>query len=469
MKRPAMQEMLAYIDRHPHLNYTVIFDDLKRFARDTEFHLKLRTALRMRNVAPECLNYKFDDTPEGMFVETIFAAQGQLEREQNKRQVIQKQKARLEKGYWPFYPPPGYAQIKDSVHGKILKPLEPKASIIREAFEGFATDRLLSVADVVRYLRDAGYGDGRPVYQEGTRRLLRRVVYAGYVEREEWGVARRKGQHEAIVSLETYEKVQAKLDGKYKVRTRVSDSLDFSLRGFVLCPFCQRPMTGSWSRGRKRMYRFYRCNTKSCVRHNKSVSGDRLDEGFEKLLRSVYPKPGAVRLAKAIVLEQWKKKVQTIDGQQGRLEKQLTDTRKQIEVLSERVVKAMDERLARVYEEQIIKYQNESEALQEKLRTLGVSSVSFETALETVLGFLENPLVIWEKKEINAKRLVLKLVFAEKLAFHPQFGFETANKAPLIGLFEAISANNSQDVEMGGVEPPCNTQTRNTSTRGRLL
>src|SRR3989344_1800458 len=46
MRRPAMQEMLHYIDKHPHKNYTVIFDDLKRFARDTEFHFKLRAALK---------------------------------------------------------------------------------------------------------------------------------------------------------------------------------------------------------------------------------------------------------------------------------------------------------------------------------------------------------------------------------------------------------------------------------------
>ena len=453
MCRPGMVALLDHVDKHAHKSFVVIIDDLSRFARDVQFHFKLRQAFQKRAIKLECLNFNFEDSPEGELVESMMAAQHQYHRKNNRRQVIQKMKARLEKGYWPHYPPPGYEQAKDPVHGKILKPIEPKVSIIREAFEGFASDRFLSVADVVRFLHDAGYANGKPVYQEGTRRLLRRVVYAGYVEREEWGVSRRKGQHEAIISLEVYQKVQEKLNGKYKVHKRVSDSLNFSLRGFILCPFCQHPMTGSWSRGRTKMYRFYRCNTQSCVRHNKSVSGDRLDEEFEKLLRTVYPKPGAVRLAKAIVLEQWNKKLQTLDGQQGRLEKQLTDTRKQIDVLSGRVVRAMDENLVRVYEEQIIKCRNESNALQEKLRTLGVSSVSFETALEIVLGFLENPVVIWEKQEINAKKLVLKLVFAEKLVFHPQFGFETTQKAPLIGLFEQISANNSQDVEMTGVEP----------------
>ncbi len=69
--------------------------------------------------------------------------------------------------------------------------------------------------------------------------MLRRLVYAGYVEREEWDVKRTKGQFEGIISLETFEKVQAKLDGKAKVHVRKSDSLDFALRGFLLCPFCK--------------------------------------------------------------------------------------------------------------------------------------------------------------------------------------------------------------------------------------
>ncbi len=391
MQRPAMKELLAYVDNHLHKDYVVVFDDLSRFARDTVFHLKLRQAFDAREIKRECLNFNFEDTPEGELVETIMAAQNQYHRETNRRQVIQKQKARLESGYWPFFPPPGYEQFRDPLHGKILKPLEPKASLIREAFEGFASDRFLSQADVVDFLRNSGYNDNKPIFQEGVRRMLRRIVYAGYVERDEWEVSRRKAQHEGLVSLEVYEKVQTKLNGKYKVHKRVSDSLDFSLRGFILCPFCQHPMTGSWSRGRTKMYRLYRCNKPSCVRHNKSISADRLDKDFKDLLKVVYPKSGAIQLAKAVALDLWEKKVRDQDGQQSRLERQLTDIKKQIDVLSDRVVKAMDEKLARVYESQIIKSQNESESLQEKLRSLGVSSVSFETALEVVFGFLKNP------------------------------------------------------------------------------
>jgi DNA invertase Pin-like site-specific DNA recombinase len=93
MARPEMRALIAYLDAHPHKNYVIIFDDLKRLARDTVFHLKLRQEFGSRGAKVECPNFAFEDTPEGEFVETILAAQGQLERQQNKRQVIQKMKA----------------------------------------------------------------------------------------------------------------------------------------------------------------------------------------------------------------------------------------------------------------------------------------------------------------------------------------------------------------------------------------
>src|ERR1035437_2784597 len=58
MKRPAMRELLEYIDTHSDKKYVVIFDDLKRFARDTKFHIELRGAFNVRKVRVECLILK---------------------------------------------------------------------------------------------------------------------------------------------------------------------------------------------------------------------------------------------------------------------------------------------------------------------------------------------------------------------------------------------------------------------------
>lgn len=99
LKRPGMRELLSFVGRRKKEKYVVIFDDLKRIARDTMHHWRLREALASRNALLRCLNHAFDDTPEGRFFETLLAAQGQLEREQQGRQTNQKMQARLESGY----------------------------------------------------------------------------------------------------------------------------------------------------------------------------------------------------------------------------------------------------------------------------------------------------------------------------------------------------------------------------------
>ena len=124
MKRPGMVAVLSFVDAQPNESFVVIFDDLKRFARDTRFHLDLREAFRNRGVMIECLNYRMGNTAEDKFLETIMAAQGELERLQNGRQVAQKMKARMQAGFWIHKAPIGYRfeTIKGRGKGTSEKP-----------------------------------------------------------------------------------------------------------------------------------------------------------------------------------------------------------------------------------------------------------------------------------------------------------------------------------------------------------
>ncbi len=205
-KRPGMASMLRLVKKHKGTPYVVIFDDLKRFARDTRGHLDLRELLKEINVEVASPNFKFDDTPEGEFIETIIAAQGQLERKQNRRQVIQKMTARFERGYYTMYPPVGYRYEKDKAGGgKILVRHEPNASIVQEALEGYASGRFQMLADVVRFLETHptfALTKRSNVHPQNVSSMLRRVLYAGMIERPEWGISRRPGKHEAIISYE---------------------------------------------------------------------------------------------------------------------------------------------------------------------------------------------------------------------------------------------------------------------------
>jgi len=340
MKRPGMVALLAYLDAQSDKNYVVIFDDLKRFARDTEFHFKLRREFKMRNATVKCLNFRFDDTPEGEFIETVFAAHGALERKQNGRQVRQKMQARVEQGFWVFHAPVGYCYTKSSRGGKELIRNEPLASIITEALEGYACERFDSQAEVKRFLESQPAfpkGKNGEVKQQRVTDILTHPIYAGYINHKSWGINWVAARHEPLISLETFEKIQERRKGALKTPVRKNINLDFPLRGFVLCNDCQNPFTSCWSKGKYKKYPYYLCDTKGCVSYRKSIARDRIEGEFADIVRTLQPTKGLFDIAKAMFKDAWDQRSAQAVKLIATLKQEMKALEKQMENLLERI------------------------------------------------------------------------------------------------------------------------------------
>jgi len=264
-KRPGMIALLSHLEKNQKTDYVVIFDDLKRLARDTMFHWQLRHAMANFGARLECLNYTFDDSPEGEFVETLFAAQGQLERKQIGRQTRQKTQARLEAGYHAFRAPTGYHYQKTKTQGKMLFVDGDIAPILREALEGFASGRFQTKREVQYFLEDAPELPKTASNRLGNNRvndMLKNPLYAGYIEYKPWSVSLRKGQHEGIISYETYQRIQARLMGRAHVPARKDLNQDFPLRGSVACE-CGNALTACWSKSKTgKLHAYYLCQNR---------------------------------------------------------------------------------------------------------------------------------------------------------------------------------------------------------------
>jgi site-specific DNA recombinase len=464
--RPAMQELIAFLDAHPNEKFVIIFDDLKRFARDVEVHLKLKTELvTKRAVKLECLNFNFEDSPIGRAVETIMAATAQLEREQNAEQVKNKMKSRLEAGYWPFDYPPGLTNLKDPVHGKLLAPHEPKASIVRQVLEGFAKDRFSNQTEVQEFLEQNNFFHrhrGKKVHLEQVKRMLTNVLYAGYIEYPKWGVAFRKGHHDGLISIDTFQQIQDKLNGKVKLYARMKDRQDLPVRGFVLCNECGKPYTASFTkkhRENKDVYKvgYYRCRNSECPKFNKGVRQDILENQFIKMLKDVEPTPQALELTKAIVLDVWHKKVGEFASSGAKLKNEITEIDKSIDLYLDRLNKTTSDEVIKVYEEKITGLKKQKTILEDSLGKRQHAPVSFETALDVVCEFVKSPIKLWGSDDFADKKLVHRLVFEASVSYTHGFGFETAKISLPFEVFRLIGASNSRLVEMPGVKPGSKT------------
>ncbi|MEO0638054.1 MAG: recombinase zinc beta ribbon domain-containing protein, partial [Pseudomonadota bacterium] len=331
---------------------------------DTEFHIKLRREFSERDARVECLNFKFEDSPEGRFIETIIAAQGQLEREQNSRQVVQKMKARLEKGYYVFHPPVGYRYATDKAHGKLLVRDEPIASIIAEALERYASGQLASQAEVKRFF------ESRPEFPRTAhnevrltkvREILERPTYAGYVEAPNWGVSLRRGNHEPLISVETHELVLKRLDSTAFAPARKDIREDFPMRGFIACDDCGEPMTSCWSKGRNKHYPYYICDTPGCPSKRRSIARDTIEDNAEAILRSLQPERPFVQLVREMFLDVWEMQLERSKGDAASYRSQIKEIEEQIESLLDRILSCESKTLLAAYEAKVEKLELEKQ------------------------------------------------------------------------------------------------------------
>ena len=457
MQRPGMVALLQYLKKHKKTDYVVIFDDLKRFARNTLAHLNMRLKLKEYGATVECPNYKFDDSPEGMFIETMFAAQGQLEAGQGARQTHQKMKARLEKGYWVFFKPVGYKYADGQGGGRVLVKDEPLASIVTEALEGFASGRFQTKAEVKYFLESQPeYPKGRDgkVHHQHVERVLTQLLYSGHLESEALGVSLRKAQHEPIITLETFHKIQERLKGNAYAPTRKDINEDFPLRGAVVCGDCNHPLTACWSKGKLRKYPYYLCHHKGCPSYRKSIPRDQLESEFETVLAKLQPTQGLFNAAEKMFRTLWAHKEQHQKSRSKALKTQLTQTQGKIDKLLDNILDAELSSVIKAYERKIKNLETDKLLIKEKMENCVTPNQPFDAMFEHAMTFLSNPLDIWASGHFDLKRLVLKLAFPAPLIYDRNTGVRT----PEIALpFKYLTNFNTQKMKMAereGFEPP---------------
>ena len=453
IKRPGMVALLAYLDAFPDEEFVVIFDDLKRYARDTVFHLRLKREMQLRNAERECLNFKFEDTPEGEFIETVMAAQGELERKQNSRQVAQKMKARMQSGYWVHKKPVGYRYELVEGRGKMLVPNEPLATIVRYAFEGYAMGRFQSEAEVLRYLDsfpEFPRNRAGDLVQQRVTDMLIQPLYAGYITSETYGIDWLKGHHQPLISVETFEKVQARRNGIARLPLRKNIGDDFVMRGMAICVDCKVPLRSSWSTGHtKKPYAYYLCQTKSCESYGKSIRRDRLEGDIGELVRRLQPAPTLFAMTRAMFAAAWEQRREQATEiiRSGR--RQMEAGEKQIETLLSSIMEASNATVIRNYENKITELERNKLVLAEKLANQAEPKGKFEEQLELALTFLANPWKLWETGNIALRRTVLRLAFVDRIEYCRKQG----PRNPQIALsFKALTSQTGRHVCFGAVE-----------------
>ena len=414
--RPGMTAMLAFLRQNRKEPHAVIIDDISRLARGLMAHFELRMEIENAGGVLVSPSIEFGKDSDSQLVENLLASVSQHQRQKNGEQTINRMRARAQNGYWVFQAPVGYRYDRTGGHGKILVRDEPKASILQEALEGYASGRFATQVEVKRFLeRQPSWPKDLPngeIRNQRVYELLTRVIYAGYVEVPNWGVGLREGKHEGLITLETYEKIQGRLQSTAKAPARKDISEDFPLRGFVLCNDCSKPLTACWSKGKNQKYPYYLCPTKGCESYRKSIKRDELEGEFEELLSRLEPSGGLFRLVKAMFKDAWDMRAAQASEAVAGLKASVRTLDKQIDQLLDRIVETGNTSVVRAYEKKVAKLEREKALAQEKLAETGKTKHTFEESFEHALRFLASPWQIWKNSDLLGRKTVLRLAFS---------------------------------------------------------
>jgi len=461
--RPEMNKLIEYLTFNRG-NFVVIFDDISRLARDVNVHRLLVKSIKDTGAEIDCIGTIVgSDAPADILVETVIAATKEHERLNNRLQVIKRQRARLEMGYWVFCQPPGYVYKKHHIHGKILHRDEPSASIIKEALEGYASNRFVTQEDVRVFLESKKYkatSKSTKPHSETVKRMLIKPLYAGIVEYKDWEIEAVKGHHEALISKKTYFKIQDKLSGKMK-RYENNKSSDFPLRGFVQCAECSEYMTASWSTGRSKKHPYYRCKNKQCSCGNKSIKRKSIENDFSELLKGATLQKPLIELLKVITRELYNDRVKRLMVEQKSTKKEVSALDKEISSLVDKLSATSSNNVANAIERSIDEKEQYKNILQSKCSITSQSDFNFETAVNGVLDFIGNPYDAWKNGDLIQKSRIQKLVFVRPLKYSKLKGFGTAEMSLPFCISGVSSVSKSSVVEMAGIEPASeNLQTK---------
>lgn len=446
-ERPVMKELLSYLRKHKRNGgLVVIIDDLSRFARGHRAHWALRDQLKEAGGTLESPSVQFGEDADSALIEGMLVTMAQHQREKGAEQTKSRMRGRVMNGYWPFYTCRGYRHEHKAGEGKVLVRDEPDASIIQEALEGFASGRFQTRAEVRRFL------ETHPSFDRLTNQLvqlfLTRPIYAGYVGKPEWDIPLRKGKHEGLISLETFERIQDRLKEKPKAPARKDIREDFPLRGMVTCAECDKPLTSCWSTSKTgAKHAYYMCFEKTCTRNRKSIRREQIEGEFAEVLARVTPTESLATIARSMFRKAWDQRLAQAREIASACKREAEQVERQIQKLLDRVVEAGSESVIKAYEKRIASLERQALVLREKSEKTARPKQSFDELFELAVQFLASPSKLWASGKMEHRKMVLRLTFAERLRYCAEGGFRTPKTTFPFSILKDIRAAFEQMAE----------------------
>ncbi|MCL1034013.1 recombinase family protein [Elizabethkingia anophelis] len=298
--RPEWKELFSEVKKKSAgENKNILFIKWDRFSRNIEYAYEMIGKLRKYKTTAMAIDQPIDFlVPESTVMLAVYLAVPEVEntrRAQNTSNGLRRAKLM---GRYPNKAPMGFLNVTLMDGKKAIVPKEPEAEIIKWVFNQVAQNNR-KISEIKKVANDRGLICSRSNFF----RVLRNPVYCGFVSiklnsNEEQMI---KGLHEPLISESLFYQVQSVINTKRKTTAKRDDlKAMFFLRGFLICPVCNRKLGGSFSTGRSKKYPYYHCHNSCKIRINAIL----LNNCYQKKLQELILLNSAVELFRNVLEDQ---------------------------------------------------------------------------------------------------------------------------------------------------------------------
>lgn len=458
MNRPAMKEMLEYIQRkHKSIDYLLVYQ-ISRLSRDAGDYFYLTKLLKKYHIELRDSSEPLESSSAGNFVRGIKALQSQLENEEKSERVLLNMERKASAGYRMHKAPYGLTNVRDIEGHSTVKPIDGLADkvafVLREYSTGLYTKRQL-----VDKCNDIGVlqPNGKPMSIQMVDKMLKQPLYAGLERSTLTNNELVDSIFPGIIARDVFFRNQDILSGKKdSVRGRYKIlNPDYPLRGFIYCDECYTKLTASASTGSNgKKYSRYTCRNKLC---NKGyVKPDILHAKFERLLSYAKLSPYRTKLIKTIVIRKWTKDSKVLLAQKDNLNTELAKAEQSRIKATEKYLQGkLDEH---DFTTMKVKYTDDVEKIENQLADINKRLALKAKDIDYVIDNMSNAPRLWKDAPPEVKVMYQQMIFPEGVSFNlRESKFGTVKYSPLYSL-ASIKKDPSKSLESllvipRGIEP----------------
>lgn len=414
LDRPAMKEMIAYLEENKgRINFLITYqtDRLTRSAAD---FFALRAKLSLMGVEYKNINSSVDESLNDELIQSIEAVLAQHDNKIKSVRVRDNMKRHANDGYRMSKAPHGLRNVRDALGHSTIAPIDGVADKITLVLEAYSTGTH-TIASLLKYSEEIGLktASGKPMQFQTISKILRNPIYAGLEQSAHTDNQLIPSRFDGIITPTMFYRNQDLLRKNKNSATKYKqNNPEFPLRRFLLCTNCHKPITGSSPRSGSGKpsprYHCARCKVPS-------IKPDELHEQFLHLLSSLKPDPNIDKFLKEVIVRVWREETQTLASKQKRLHKtleQLTERKnKVVEMLVNGEITSLEKKSL------ISKLNDETESAQKALADVGSMAELKTESVDYALQFMSNAPRIWSNASIEHQLIYQRLVFPEGLEY----------------------------------------------------